>query len=296
MIRAVDLSDEAVLDEVFTVQRLGYAVEAEIIGFDRIPGLVESKQDLAATQHEFLGYYDEDGLAGCIAFVHKGSELDICRLFVHPRAFRGGVASQLIDALPPAEHTIVSTGSNNTPALRLYRKHGFVTVNQREVAPGVSITELARVTLRPAKPDDVETLTELALAAKQHWGYDQAFMDAVRDELTFTADDIAERHFVVAELQGDVVGFYSVDGEPPRGELGNMWAKPSQIGTGLGAILWRHAMSTAAELGHDELDIDSEPFAEGFYLRMGAERVGEIASGSIPGRVLPQLRTRTKKP
>lgn len=293
MIRPIDLSDRAVLDEVFTVQRLGYAVEAELIGFDRIPGLLESKEDLAATNHQFLGYYDAEGLAGCIAFVLEESELDICRMFVHPRAFRRGIASQLIDALPAAENTIVSTGSNNAPALRLYRKHGFVTVNKREVEPGVSITELARVTLRPARPDEAGALTGIALAAKQHWGYDQAFMDAVRDELTFTAETIAQRHFVVAELKGEVIGFHSIGGEPPNGELEDVWAKPSQIGTGLGAILWHHAMATAAALGHEHLGIDAEPFAEGFYLKMGAERVGEVASGSIPGRVLPKLRAST---
>ncbi|GAA3631578.1 GNAT family N-acetyltransferase [Lentzea roselyniae] len=144
MIKRIDLSDDAVLDEVFTVQRLGYAVEAEIIGFDRIPGLLESRDDLRATQHEFLGYYDEEGLAGAIAFVRRESELDICRMFVHPRAHRRGIASQLIDAAGPAERTIVSTGTKNEPALRLYRKHGFVEIGTREVAPGVSITELVR--------------------------------------------------------------------------------------------------------------------------------------------------------
>jgi ribosomal protein S18 acetylase RimI-like enzyme len=144
VITPLDLSDDAVLDEVFTVQRLGYAVEAEIIGFDRIPGLLETRDELRATHHEFLGYYDAEGLAGAIAFVREESELDICRMFVHPRAFRRGIASQLIDALEPADRTIVSTGTNNEPALRLYRKHGFVEVGTREVAPGVSITNLVR--------------------------------------------------------------------------------------------------------------------------------------------------------
>jgi hypothetical protein len=36
--------------------------------------------------------------------------------------------------------------------------------------------------------------------------------------------------------------------------------------------------------------IDADPFAEGFYLAMGAERIGEVASDALPGRMLPQLR------
>jgi hypothetical protein len=64
-------------------------------------------------------------------------------------------------------------------------------------------------------------LSDLALAVKGSWGYDQAFIESCRDELTFGPDDIARRHFVAADLGGLVAGCYSVDGDPPVGELGN---------------------------------------------------------------------------
>jgi SAM-dependent methyltransferase len=37
------------------------------------------------------------------------------------------------------------------------------------------------------------------------------------------------------------------------------------------------------------LTIDADPHAEAFYVAMGAARVGESPSGSIPGRMLPRL-------
>lgn len=144
------------------------------------------------------------------------------------------------------------------------------------------------VTLRGARPDEAGVLSELAQAAKAHWPYDEAFLAAVRGELTFRPEEVVRRNFVVAERDGTVVGFYNVEGEPPVGELANMWVRPSEIGTGLGRVLWDHAMAAAAD--YEYLDIDAEPYAEGFYLRMGAVRIGETPSGSIPGRVLPQLR------
>jgi ribosomal protein S18 acetylase RimI-like enzyme len=139
----LDLSDDTVLRELWTVQRLAYAVEAELIGFDGIPPLHESLDDLRACGETFLGLYDEEGLAGAVSYLMEGSTVDICRLVVHPRAHRRGIASKLLDALPDGPQT-VSTGSRNEPALRLYRKRGFSETGTREVAPGVSITDLSR--------------------------------------------------------------------------------------------------------------------------------------------------------
>jgi GNAT superfamily N-acetyltransferase len=148
---------------------------------------------------------------------------------------------------------------------------------------------VTEVTLRRARPDEASVLTDLALAAKGFWGYDQAFLESCRAELTFTAEDVARRHFVVADVGGRVAGFYSVDGQPPVGELAHMWVRPGEIGTGLGRIMWQDAMTAAAAAGFRYLKIEAEPNAEGFYRRMGAERIGETPSGSIPGRMLPLM-------
>lgn len=149
---------------------------------------------------------------------------------------------------------------------------------------------MAMAALRRARPDEAGTLSDLALAAKAYWGYGQGFLESCRSELTLTADDVARRYLVVADLDGDVAGFYSLDGEPPAGVLGNLWLRPDRIGTGLGRLLWHDATAAAAAAGFTHLDIESDPHAEGFYLRMGARRVGETPSRSVAGRTLPLLR------
>ncbi|USX49349.1 N-acetyltransferase [Lentzea sp. HUAS12] len=139
----LDLSDDTVLHELWTVQRLAYAVEAELIGFDGIPPLHESLDELRACGETFLGLYDEEGLAGAVSYRLDGSTVDIHRLVVHPRAHRRGIASRLLDALPDGPQ-VVSTGTKNEPALALYRGRGFVETGTREVGPGVSLTDLAK--------------------------------------------------------------------------------------------------------------------------------------------------------
>jgi GNAT superfamily N-acetyltransferase len=143
--------------------------------------------------------------------------------------------------------------------------------------------------LRAARPDEAGVLSELALRSKAYWGYDQDFLDACRAELTFDPADVPARRIVVAESAGQVLGFYSLDGQPPQAELGNLWLDPVAIGTGLGRRLWQHALEVARGAGFTVLRIEADPHAEGFYLAMGAQPAGSSPSGSITGRTLPLL-------
>lgn len=143
---------------------------------------------------------------------------------------------------------------------------------------------------RPARPTEAGLLGELALRSKGYWGYDREFLDACRSELVFRPGDITGRRITVAEEPGRLLGFYSIDGQPPDGELGNLWVIPEAIGTGLGRRLWEHAMAAARTAGFTCLRIEADPHAEGFYRAMGAERVGDAPSGSVPDRTLPLLR------
>ncbi|RIK15552.1 MAG: GNAT family N-acetyltransferase [Acidobacteria bacterium] len=143
--------------------------------------------------------------------------------------------------------------------------------------------------IRPARPDEAPAITELALRSKGHWGYPPEFLEACREELTVTPARCAAGSVVVA-VDGDrVLGYHDVEGSPPDGELAALFVAPDVIGTGLGAILLRHALEQSVRRGLRRLVLDADPGAEGFYARFGAVRVGEAPSGSIPGRVLPRM-------
>ena len=145
------------------------------------------------------------------------------------------------------------------------------------------------VLFRPARGDEAALLTELALRSKGYWGYDDAFLAACRDELRIEAARCDGVHVIVAERDGEVVGYYQLAGEPPRGELADLFVDPPVIGLGIGRALLADALGRARHLGHELLTIDADPSAEAFYVHAGAARVGAIASGSIPGRMLPRL-------
>ncbi|WBB52533.1 GNAT family N-acetyltransferase [Verrucosispora sp. WMMD573] len=147
-----------------------------------------------------------------------------------------------------------------------------------------------QINMRPARAEEAEALSRLAMRSKAHWGYDAQFLESCRPDLTLRPQEISARRAVVAETSGRIVGFYTLDGVPPEGELGNLWIDPTQIRRGIGRRLWEHALAAARALGFTALLIDAEPHAEGFYAAMGAERIGTVPSTVVAGRLLPQLR------
>jgi GNAT superfamily N-acetyltransferase len=148
---------------------------------------------------------------------------------------------------------------------------------------------LTALHVRAGRKDEAPLLSDLALRSKGHWGYDQAFLDACRSELTLTPQDVEAQRVTVAERDGRLVGFYALAGEPPEGTLEDLFVEPDHIGTGVGRILWEHAIDVARTLGFERITVEADPEAEPFYLAMGARRCGSVPSGSIPGRLIPLL-------
>lgn len=143
--------------------------------------------------------------------------------------------------------------------------------------------------IRAGRRHEARLLSELALRSKGHWGYDPAFLQACRAELTLTPEQIESRRVAVAERDGRIVGFSALAGQPPSGTLENLFVEPDHIGTGVGRALWQHAVEVAGGLGFEHLTLEADPGAEPFYLAMGARRRGVVPSGSIAGRVIPLL-------
>ncbi|MCQ4082694.1 GNAT family N-acetyltransferase [Streptomyces sp. RB6PN25] len=145
------------------------------------------------------------------------------------------------------------------------------------------------VLIRPARVTEAEILSDLALRSKAHWGYDAEFLDACRDELTVVAGEVARRRATVADRDSRILGFTTLEGQPPTGVLGMMFVEPQVIGQGIGRLLFEHTIAAGRELGFAQLMIDADPNAEPFYRAMGAVRIGNVPSGSIAGRTLPQM-------
>jgi N-acetylglutamate synthase-like GNAT family acetyltransferase len=144
--------------------------------------------------------------------------------------------------------------------------------------------------IRRAKPDEADVLTEIAHAAKRHWGYPENWIEHWQADLTITPEFISQNEMYVAMNGEEIVGCCAIAFDESVAELEHMWIKPGHISTGVGRALFLHVKERAGTLQVPALELSADPNAEGFYERMGARRIGEVRS-EIEGqpRVLPRM-------
>ena len=143
--------------------------------------------------------------------------------------------------------------------------------------------------VRLARLDEAAHLSELALRSKASWGYDAGFMAACVPSLTLTVEQMQRQSVFVIEAATDIAGFGSLRIDGDEAELTNLFIEPWAKRQGYGKQLWDHAVTLAQASGVKHIRIESDPFAEAFYLTMGARRIGDVPSDAIPGRRIPLL-------
>jgi GNAT superfamily N-acetyltransferase len=141
-----------------------------------------------------------------------------------------------------------------------------------------------------ATPDQAETLTQIAFAAKRHWCYPERWIQIWSPLLTITPKFIEEHETYVAYIDKRPVGFCAISRENEKASVEHLWVLPEYMGKGIGADLFRRMLLRCKELGARALEIESDPNAQGFYERMGAIKVGEVISEvDDQPRILPLL-------
>lgn len=138
---------ETLADEILAIQIPSYQIEAALIGFSGIPQLMDTVDSIMTSEEIFIGYRLDHEWAGFLSYSVEKDTMEICRLVVHPLHFRKGIGGKLIEAslaLASGKKIIVSTGSENQPALNLYKRFGFVIINEIEAAPGIFLSLLEK--------------------------------------------------------------------------------------------------------------------------------------------------------
>ena len=140
MIEKLDNHKIEVAKQIRLLFQASYSVEAQILGAIDFPPLKRSLESYQKTKTTFLGCFEDQELAGITEIETHPTYIDINSLVVHPRFFRRGIASKLLEFLFhrfKVELFIVETGVKNQPAIALYKKHGFKEIKEWDTDFGI---------------------------------------------------------------------------------------------------------------------------------------------------------------
>src|SRR5438067_13875900 len=98
-----------------------------------------------------------------------------------------------------------------------------------------------------AKPEDADTLTEIAFAAKRHWGYPEDWIEAWCDILTMRPHFIASNAAYCATEAERAVGLYVLTTKNDGSHLDHLWTVPSAMRQGIGRAA---SQSPASQAGY----------------------------------------------
>jgi GNAT superfamily N-acetyltransferase len=143
--------------------------------------------------------------------------------------------------------------------------------------------------LRAAQAEEAEAITELALRSKRLWGYSDEFMAVMAPVMALTTADVEAGHVEVPCADDVLLGFFRLQRRGDHAWLEDLFVHPDEVGKGYGRRLLGRAAELGREWGVGLIRFESDPHAEGFYLRLGAVRVGMSPSAAMPGREIPLM-------
>ena len=145
-----------------------------------------------------------------------------------------------------------------------------------------------QITLRKAHESEVQQLSEIAYLAKKHWGYSEQWMALWEDGLVIAPEFITNNNVWVATESKKIVGFAVICIENSMAELEHLWVEPNHMRKGIGERLFKNILDYCRLNGIEKLRIESDPNAQAFYEKMGAELVAYVDSVPKPKK-LPVL-------
>jgi ribosomal protein S18 acetylase RimI-like enzyme len=149
MTELLDHSSENEANQIYDLFQLSYKVEAALVGVEDFPPLSRSTSEIRSSKSQFLGLRIDTVLAAVVEYDHRGDDLSIDSLVVHPEYFRRGLASRLLQSLLDSVEwkvAYVETAAANSPAIVLYQKFGFAETEQWRTADGIDKVSLMRAT------------------------------------------------------------------------------------------------------------------------------------------------------
>jgi GNAT superfamily N-acetyltransferase len=143
--------------------------------------------------------------------------------------------------------------------------------------------------IRRATEEDADALTDLAHRAKAHWGYPASWMREWDPQLTIIPGYLEAHDVWVADRDGTILGMCALEDRGARWGMEHVWVEPSVHRGGIGRALVTRVLDEARRRHPGVVELLADPYASGFYERLGARLAGMVPA-PMPGardRTLP---------
>lgn len=141
---------------------------------------------------------------------------------------------------------------------------------------------------KDAEAKHAELLRDTLIASKGYWGYSHEQLEKWKSNLKFEETYIARNTVKLILKNNEVIGFFAIM-KGDTNKLDHLWLLPKAIGKGYGNLVFEQLIAECNRLDISSFYITSDPDAEGFYLKKGAFKVGEVYS-EPQKRMLPKLK------
>ena len=123
--------------------------------------------------------------------------------------------------------------------------------------------------IRFGRPEERGALEELQRRASLMWEGYRPYLLANPDVIELPLAQLREGLVRVAELGGRIAGFAALLPKDGFCELDSLFVEPALWGHGIGRALMADALTIAGAGGTAAIEVLANPYAEGFYRRIG---------------------------
>src|SRR5665648_177744 len=130
--------------------------------------------------------------------------------------------------------------------------------------------------------NELPAINDLISRSKSFWSYDEDYLRQAIPIIQVTEQWLKDHEGYSIYLE-ELVGFMGLEIEGENVTLRHLWIHPDMVRKGFGTKIVNYLRELSRERGFQSIRFISEPPAEGFYRKLGAEFTGEVVPSKVKG-------------
>lgn len=128
----------------------------------------------------------------------------------------------------------------------------------------------------PARVEDIDELSDVAIRSKRHWGYSKEAMELWNQNLTITEDFLKSHTVIKATLEDEIVGFFALEEIKPVTRIAQYWVDTPYMRKGYGTVMYNYLKDYLKLRNVEKVTLVLDPNGLAFFEKKGAKILEKI--------------------